>query len=154
VQFVALAALARALRLSNFERDHLLRLAGYGPPADHAPTPCAAMRRLVDQLNSTPAAIYDLCWNPLAWNPMWAAVNGDPLSRPARARNMMWSFMTGLPSRVKRNPDQVLRSRFEIPPCPTGGLARSLRAMRPSGRCTLASMRQARFGAAMQARAG
>ena len=103
-----LAALARTLRLSNFERDHLLRLAGYGPPADHAPTPTAAVRRLVDQLDSTPAAIYDLCWNPLAWNPMWAAVNGDPLSRPARARNMMWSFMAGLPSRVKRRPDQTL----------------------------------------------
>jgi transcriptional regulator with XRE-family HTH domain len=104
-----LAALARALGLSNFERDHLLRLAGYGTPADHAPTLSAAARRLVDQLDSTPAAIYDLCWNPLAWNPMWAAVNGDPLSRPPRARNMMRSFMTGLPSRVKRRPDQALR---------------------------------------------
>jgi transcriptional regulator with XRE-family HTH domain len=103
-----LAALARALRLSNFERDHLLRLAGYRPQADHVPTPSAAVRRLVDQLDSTPAAIYDLCWNPLAWNPMWAAVNGDPLSRPTRARNMMWSLMTGLPSRVKRRPDQAL----------------------------------------------
>jgi transcriptional regulator with XRE-family HTH domain len=109
-----LAALARALRLSNFERDHLLRLAGYGPPADHALTPSAAVRRLVDQLDSTPAAVYDLCWNPLAWNPMWAAVNGDPLSRPARARNMMWSFMTGLPSRVKRRPDQVLRIQQDL----------------------------------------
>ena len=104
-----LAALARALRLSNFERDHLLRLAGYGPPADQAPTLSAGVRRMVDQLDSTPAAIYDLCWNPVAWNPMWAAVNGDPLSRPARARNMMWSLMTGLPSRVKRCPDQALR---------------------------------------------
>jgi transcriptional regulator with XRE-family HTH domain len=106
-----LAALGRALRLSNFERDHLFRLAGYGPPAEHAPAPSAAVRRLVEQLGSTPAAIYDLCWNPLAWNPMWAAVNGDPLSRPARARNMMWSFMTGSPSRVKRRPDQALRTQ-------------------------------------------
>ena len=52
-----LAALGRALRLSNFERDHLLRLAGYGPQADHAATPSAAVRRVVDQLDSTPAAI-------------------------------------------------------------------------------------------------
>jgi transcriptional regulator with XRE-family HTH domain len=104
-----LAALARALRLSNFERDHLLRLAGYGPPADHVPTPSADVRRLVDQLGATPAAVYDLCWNPVAWNPMWAAVNGDPLSRPARARNMMWGFMTGLPSRIKRDPAQAQR---------------------------------------------
>ena len=43
-----LAALARALRLSNFERDHLLRLGGYTPPAEHAPTLSAAVRRLVE----------------------------------------------------------------------------------------------------------
>jgi transcriptional regulator with XRE-family HTH domain len=104
-----LAALARALRLSNLERDHLLRLAGYGPSAEHVPTPSANVRRLVDQLGSTPAAVYDLCWNPLVWNPMWAAVNGDPLSRPVRARNMMWGFMTGLPSRIKRDPAQAER---------------------------------------------
>ena len=44
-----LAALARALRLSNFERDHLLRLGGYTPPAEHAPTLSAAW-----WTNSTP----------------------------------------------------------------------------------------------------
>jgi transcriptional regulator with XRE-family HTH domain len=97
-----LAALARALHLSNFERDHLLRLAGYGPAVHPSPVPSADMRRLVDQLDTTPAAVYDLCWNPVAWNPMWAAVNGDPLSRPVRERNMLWRFMTGLPSRIHR----------------------------------------------------
>jgi len=122
-----LAALARALRLSNFERDHLLRLGGYTPPAEHAPTLSAAVRRLVDQLDSTPAAIYDLCWNPLAWNPMWAAVNGDPLSRPARARNMMWSFMTGQPSRIKRRPGDDRTQLCGIPASAFVGL----RAVRP-----------------------
>jgi transcriptional regulator with XRE-family HTH domain len=97
-----LAALARALRLSNFERDHLLGLAGYGPAVHATPTPSADLRRLVDQLDATPAAVYDLCWNPVAWNPMWAAVYGDPLSRPVRERNMLWRLMTGLPSRVHR----------------------------------------------------
>jgi transcriptional regulator with XRE-family HTH domain len=98
-----LAALARALRLSNFERDHLLGLAGYGPAVHATPTPSADLRRLVDQLDATPAAVYDLCWNPVTWNPMWAAVYGDPLSRPVRERNMLWRLMTGLPSRVRRH---------------------------------------------------
>lgn len=104
-----LAALARALHLSNFERDHMLRLAGYGPAAHQSPTPSADLRRLVDQLDATPAAVYDLCWNPVTWNPMWAAVNGDPLSRPVRERNMLWRFMTGLPSRVRRRAEDTPR---------------------------------------------
>jgi transcriptional regulator with XRE-family HTH domain len=104
-----LAALARALRLSNFERDHLLRLAGYGPPVHPSPAASADLRRLVDQLDATPAAVYDLCWNPVTWNRMWAAVNGDPLSRPVRERNMLWRFMTGLPSRVNRRPEETQR---------------------------------------------
>jgi transcriptional regulator with XRE-family HTH domain len=104
-----LAALARGLRLSDFERDHLLRLAGYGPAVHPSPAPSADVRRLVDQLDATPAAVYDLCWNPVTWNPMWAAVNGDPLSRPVRERNMLWRLMTGLPSRIhRRAPDAQL----------------------------------------------
>ena len=99
-----LTALARALRVSPLERDHLLRLAGYRPPAERATTetPADALR-LVDQLDANPAAVYDICWNLVAWNPLWAAVYGDPLSRPVRERNMMWRFLTGLPSRVQRS---------------------------------------------------
>jgi transcriptional regulator with XRE-family HTH domain len=104
-----LAALARALRLSNFERDHLFRLAGYGPAVHPSPAPSADLRRLVDQLDATPAAVCDLCWNPVAWNPMWAAVNGDPLSRPVRERNMLWRLMTGLPTRVHRRVQDTQR---------------------------------------------
>jgi transcriptional regulator with XRE-family HTH domain len=99
-----LTALARALCASPVERDHLLRLAGYRPPAEHATTePSAHVLRLVDQLDTNPAAVYDICWNLVAWNPLWAAVYGDPLSRPAPERNMMWRFLTGLPSRVQRS---------------------------------------------------
>ncbi len=104
-----LAALARALRLSNFERDHLLRLAGYGPAVHPSPAPSADLRRFIEQLAATPAAVYDLCWNPVTWNRMWAAANGDPLSRPVRERNMLWRFMTGLPSRVNRRPEETQR---------------------------------------------
>lgn len=99
-----LTALARALRVSPVERDHLFRLAGYRPPAGQAATePSADVLRLVDQLDANPAAVYDICWNLVAWNPLWAAVHGDPLCRPARERNMMWRFLTDLPSRVRRS---------------------------------------------------
>jgi transcriptional regulator with XRE-family HTH domain len=102
-----LLAMARTLRLSNFERDHLLRLAGYGPPVEHDAAPSADLKRLVRQLGVVPAAMYDVCWNPITWNRLWASVNGDPLGRPIRERNMMWRFMVGLPTRVRRSAADV-----------------------------------------------
>jgi transcriptional regulator with XRE-family HTH domain len=108
-----LLALARALRLSDFERDHLLSLAGYGPTT-RLITPPPDVLRLVDQLDGTPAAIYDLAWNPVAWNPMWATVNGDPMGRPVRERNMLWRLMTDLPTRIRRGPAELQRIQGEL----------------------------------------
>ncbi|MBY8863844.1 helix-turn-helix transcriptional regulator [Nocardia sp. CA2R105] len=102
-----LMALARALRLSAFERDHLLRLAGYGPRVEHRAAPTPEMQRLVTQLGVVPAAVYDEYWNPIAWNPQWAQVNGDPASRPHIERNMLWRLMTGLPIRAQRPPSDT-----------------------------------------------
>ncbi|HEX4251509.1 MAG TPA: helix-turn-helix transcriptional regulator, partial [Pseudonocardia sp.] len=99
-----LTSLARALGVSPVERDHLLRLAGHRPPSEHAVAePAADVVRLVDQLDATPAAVYDVRWDLVTWNPLWTAVHGDPLSRPVRERNMMWRFLTDLPSRVQRS---------------------------------------------------
>jgi hypothetical protein len=36
---------------------------------------------MIDQLDAQPAAIYDRSWNPVAWNPLWASVHGDPNER-------------------------------------------------------------------------
>jgi transcriptional regulator with XRE-family HTH domain len=102
-----LMALARALRLAPLERDHLLRLAGYGPPVSHRAAPTPEMQRLIDQLGAVPAAVYDEYWNPIVWNPLWAHVNGDPASRPDAERNMLWRLMTGLPMRAQRPPADV-----------------------------------------------
>ncbi len=76
-----LTALARALRLTETERDHLFRLAGQPVPDEsriHDTLP-GSVRRLVEQLSASPAAVYDVRWNPIAWNAMWVAVMGDPL---------------------------------------------------------------------------
>jgi transcriptional regulator with XRE-family HTH domain len=54
-----LAALARALRLSETERIHLFQLAGQLVPDGRRihDTPPDSLRRLVDQLSASPAAV-------------------------------------------------------------------------------------------------
>jgi hypothetical protein len=100
-----LAALSRALRLSEAERGHLFRLAGQPVPDESClrDTLPDSVRRLVEQLSASPAAVYDIRWNPIAWNALWVAVMDDPLDRPERQRNMAWRYFTGLPVRVVRS---------------------------------------------------
>jgi hypothetical protein len=66
-----LAAIARALRLSDDERDHLFRLGGEaqverGPSRDVP----AGIVRLLDGLQEIPALVCDATYEVLAWNPM------------------------------------------------------------------------------------
>jgi transcriptional regulator with XRE-family HTH domain len=108
-----LTALARALQLSDAEREHLFLLAGQRPPAgDRMPgyvTP--GVQRLLDQLDGTPVGVHDAAWTLLAWNDLWAALNGDPARLRGRDRNVLWRFFTGQPSRVSQTPEQ--RAAFE-----------------------------------------
>jgi transcriptional regulator with XRE-family HTH domain len=111
-----LAALSRALRLSEAERGHLFRLAGQPVPDEShlRGTLPDSVRRLVEQLSASPAAVYDVRWNPIDWNAMWVAVMGDPLDRPERQRNMAWRYFTGLPVRVVRSARQQLEYEERI----------------------------------------
>ncbi|MFK8907868.1 helix-turn-helix domain-containing protein, partial [Streptomyces sp. YS-3] len=75
-----LASLARALRLTETERDHLYLLAEHAPPTSgqvpaHIPP---SVQRLLDQLRATPLSVHDAAWNLISWNPLWAALLGDP----------------------------------------------------------------------------
>jgi len=100
-----LTALARALRLTEAERAHLFRLADRPVPDERRvrDTLPHSVRRLVEQLSASPAAVYDVRWNPIACNAMWVAAMGDPLDRPERERNMAWRYFTGLPTHVVRS---------------------------------------------------
>jgi transcriptional regulator with XRE-family HTH domain len=108
-----LAGLARALRLTDAEREHLFQLAGQRVPGEGRirDTLPRSVARLVEQLSASPAAVCDAGWNPIAWNPMWSAVIGDPLERPERERNIAWRHFTGLPTRVVRT--SVQQREFE-----------------------------------------
>jgi transcriptional regulator with XRE-family HTH domain len=104
-----LAALSRALRLTNEERDHLYRVAGQAPPRrsalpNHVPP---SVQRLVDRLGDLAVALYDPAWTIITWTPAWAALMGDPSSLTGRDRNLIWRTFTGKSSRVRKTDVEV-----------------------------------------------
>jgi transcriptional regulator with XRE-family HTH domain len=103
-----LTALSRALRLSDAELRHLFRLGGQVPPEPgrivaHV-TP--SVQRLLDQLDRVPVGVYDAMWNLIAWNPMWAALMGDPSAWAGRQRNVLWRYFNGQIGRVSHTAEQ------------------------------------------------
>src|SRR2546430_5789606 len=101
------AALARALQLSDPEQAHLFRLAGHadGDGVVSRLVP-ASVRRLLDQLDDHPIAVYDATWTLISWNRLWAALLGDPSALDERQRNVLWRHFTGGPSRGIHTPAQ------------------------------------------------
>jgi len=83
------AALARALQLTNTERDHLYRLARLAPPADgeisdHIPP---GVQRVLNRLGGAAVAVFAADWQLIWWNRGWAALLGDPSPAPRALRN-------------------------------------------------------------------
>ncbi|MEU6846999.1 helix-turn-helix transcriptional regulator [Streptomyces sp. NPDC046716] len=97
------AALARALRLSGAEREHLFRLAGLVPPGrDRVPgTLTPSVHRLLERLAGTPVAVFDAAWTLLLANPLYTALLGErPQWRDHRSNGVWWTFL-GPPGRVR-----------------------------------------------------
>ncbi|MDF8265586.1 helix-turn-helix transcriptional regulator [Luteipulveratus flavus] len=83
------ASLARALQLTETERDHLYRLAGLDPPADaeisdHIPP---GTQRVLNRLHDAAVAVFAADWQLIWWNAAWAALLGDPGVVPPAERN-------------------------------------------------------------------
>ncbi|MFJ2739490.1 helix-turn-helix transcriptional regulator [Streptomyces sp. NPDC087440] len=103
-----LAALARALRLSEDERDHLHLLAGRRPPAsrtsgDHVNP---GLLHLLDQLPATPVQILGDLGDVLAQNPMAEALLGGVCSVSEHGRNVVWRWFTDPAQRVAYPPEE------------------------------------------------
>ncbi|GAA5138988.1 helix-turn-helix transcriptional regulator [Pseudonocardia adelaidensis] len=100
-------ALARALRLTAAERDHLFHLAGLTPPGpDTVPahiTP--SVQHLLDRMPATPVAVFDAAWTQLVANPPYAALMGDPGGWRGRERNAVWRNLVGPGTRVRQTPE-------------------------------------------------
>jgi transcriptional regulator with XRE-family HTH domain len=91
------ASLARALQLSDAERDHLFVVAGLLPPSPgdvpaHIPP---GVQRLVARLGEIPLAVFTASWDLLTWSPLWAALLGEPVRAGPGRLNLLRSHFTG-----------------------------------------------------------
>lgn len=90
-----LAALATALRLDRYERDHLFHLAGLTPPprrAGHHVPP--GLLRLVDHLTDVPVLVLTDLTEVLWQNPLADALTGPLSQTGGRANNAAWRWFT------------------------------------------------------------
>jgi transcriptional regulator with XRE-family HTH domain len=107
---IVLGSLARALRLSDLERDHLFQLAGQPRPGPgvidtHIPT---SVVRLMDRLADVPVLITTVAREIVAANRLATALFPEAAGGSRRERTLAWRRFMGLPSiRVMRNPEEL-----------------------------------------------
>jgi transcriptional regulator with XRE-family HTH domain len=92
-----LEAIADALQMTPAERSHLIVLGrGEEMASVRAPRELLAdeLRRLVENLGTSPACVIGRRWDFLTWNDAYAAVFSDPLTLPEDRRNLIWATFT------------------------------------------------------------
>jgi transcriptional regulator with XRE-family HTH domain len=106
-------ALARALRVSDVERDLLFQLAGHAAPGRDVVsvriTP--SIQRVLDRLAHTPVAVFDATWTLLVANAPYDALMGETTSWRGIERNSVWRNLVGANNRVVHTPEE--RADFE-----------------------------------------
>jgi transcriptional regulator with XRE-family HTH domain len=106
-------ALARALRVSDAQRDLLFRLAGHATPGlgvvSSRITP--SVQRLLDRLANTPVAVYDATWTLIIANAPYDALMGQTTSWRGIERNSIWRNLIGPGTRAVHAPEE--RAEFE-----------------------------------------
>jgi transcriptional regulator with XRE-family HTH domain len=106
-------ALARALRVSDAERDLLFRLAGHATPGldlvSSRITP--NVQRLLDRLANTPVAVYDATWTLVVANSPYDALMGPTTSWRGIERNGVWRNLVGPGTRAVQTPEE--KAEFE-----------------------------------------
>jgi transcriptional regulator with XRE-family HTH domain len=111
------AALARGLRLSLDERDHLFRLTGHNAPrrilrTDHVGP---ALRRVFDRLEDTPAMVMSDLGETLLQNRLSTALFGDQTHYTGRARAAVHRWFTDPGERlVYPEQDRAHHSRIVV----------------------------------------
>jgi len=115
VSDAVLAALARALQLSDDERAHLFYLAGSAPPRPGQIDGVvrASTFRVLERLVDLPAMVLDAKSDVLAWNPLAAALLGDFSAWPPPTRNIVWQRFLGGELRVSSSPEEGGRTAAE-----------------------------------------
>ncbi|MEU0964921.1 helix-turn-helix transcriptional regulator [Streptomyces sp. NPDC005917] len=112
-----LTALARALRLTDDERDHLFHLTGEEPPRREAASTHVrpGLLLVLDRLHDTPALVTTDYAEVLAQNALSRALSGDILARPPRERNLLRRYFLHPASRDMFPPeDRPARAREQV----------------------------------------
>ncbi|MBU3063914.1 helix-turn-helix transcriptional regulator [Nocardia sp. NEAU-G5] len=99
-------SLARALRLTGPEREHMFRLAGRVPPGPGVvPTRITpSVQRLLDRFAYTPVVVYDAAWNLIVANAPYDALMGQTTHWTGIERNAVWRNLFGAGNRTVRTP--------------------------------------------------
>ncbi|GAA1845710.1 helix-turn-helix transcriptional regulator [Pseudonocardia ailaonensis] len=103
-----LGALARALRLSDDERDHLFHLAGHQPPpaAGTARLARAGLLRMLDLLGDTPALVVSDLGEVLAQNRASRLLTGDHGGGTGDRRYLVYRWFTEPEARAVTPPEE------------------------------------------------
>ncbi|MGP4009723.1 helix-turn-helix transcriptional regulator [Streptomyces sp. 4N124] len=106
-----LAALARALRLSREERDHLFALAGrlVPPPGGSTDHVHPGMLDLLHRLDGTPAQVVTDLRVMLVQNPLARALLGPPPSTAGWAASFLYRWFTDPAARTLYPPEDHIR---------------------------------------------
>ncbi len=111
-----LTALARGLRLTLDERDHLFRLAGHGTPGrarrtEHVPP---GIMRVLDRLADTPAQVVTDLGVTLVQNRLAVALLGDQTSYDGPARSAYYRWFLGDPAEraLRAEREHAVQSRL------------------------------------------
>lgn len=104
-----LGSLARALRLSVEERDHLYRVAGAAvpTPTDVPRHLTPSVQRIIDRLGDTPVGVFSAAWDLLTWNPLFSALQGDPSTWSGASTNLIWRVFMADNDRVLRTEEET-----------------------------------------------
>lgn len=102
-----LGGLARALRLTDDERDHLLHLAGYAAPARSGTGAHVSpgLSFVLDRLDDTPATIVSDLGDVVVQNAMARALFGHCSNAEQRRSNLVWRWFTDPASRQRFPPE-------------------------------------------------
>lgn len=101
-------ALARALRLSDPERELLFRFSGQAAPGPEVVSQRIppSVQRLLDRLSGTPVAVYDAVWDLIDTNAPYEALTGASSWRGLE-RNGVWRNLVGPGPVARHTPDQL-----------------------------------------------
>jgi len=110
-----LTSIARALRLTLEERDHLFVLAGHGTPPRMTRN-ChvdPGMLRILDRLQDTPAMLLNRCGETLAQTPAHVAFAGEQTNYEGMARSEIYRWFADPDSRnLYREPELSTHGRM------------------------------------------